>query len=64
MTRLTFLCYVCYVFFIRTSVERGSSLVECQTRNRESPFSNPPFATVSKFGHFHSLHDAPVDSAV
>ena len=22
------------------------------------------FATVSKFGHFHSLHDAPVHSAV
>ena len=23
-----------------------------------------PFATVSKFGHFRSLHDAPVHSAV
>ena len=32
------------------AVERGSSAVECRTRNRESPGSNPPFATVSKFG--------------
>ena len=24
----------------------------------------PTFATVSKFGHFRSLHDASVDSAV
>ena len=35
----------------------GSSPVECQTCNRESPGSNPPFATVSKFGHFRYLHD-------
>ena len=40
-------------------VERGSSVVD-----RESPGSNPPFATVSKFGHFRSLHDASVNSAV
>ena len=38
--------------------------VECRTRNRESPGSNPPFATVSKCGDFCSLHDAPVHSAV
>ena len=36
--------------------ERGSSGVECRTHNRESPGSNPPFATVSKLGHFCSLH--------
>ena len=45
-------------------VERGSSVVECQTRNQVSPGSNPPFATVSKFGNFRSLHVVPVDSAV
>ena len=36
-------------------MERGISVVECRTHNRERPGSNPPFATVSKFGHFHSL---------
>ena len=40
-----------------------AQLVECRTRNRESPGSNP-IVTVSKFGHFLSLHDASVDSAV
>ena len=44
-------------------MERGSSVVECQTSSRESPGSNPPFATVLKFGHFHSLHDTSVHSA-
>ena len=34
------------------------------THNRETPGLNPPIATVSKFGHFRSLHDAPVHSAV
>ena len=38
-------------------MERGSSVVECRTRNRESPGSNPPFATVSTFGNFHSRHE-------
>ena len=33
-------------------VERGSSVVEGQTSNREIPGSNRPFAIVSKFGHF------------
>ena len=41
-------------------VEHGSSVVECRTRNRESPGSN----LFSKFGHFSSLHDALVHSAV
>ena len=40
----------------------GSSVVECWICNRESPVLNPPFATISKFGHFCSLHDAPVHS--
>ena len=31
---------------------------ECWTRNLDSSVSNPPFATVLKFGHFLSLHDA------
>ena len=44
--------------------QSGSSAVERRTRNRESTCSNTPFGTVSKIGHFHSLHDAPVHSAV
>ena len=44
-------------------MERGSSVVECRIGNRESPV-RIPFATVSKFGHFRSLRDASVDSAV
>ena len=39
-------------------------VVECRTRNRNNPGSNPHFAIVWKFGHFCSLHDASVDSAV
>ena len=45
-------------------VARGISVVGCGTGNRESPRSNPPFATVSKFGHFCSLRDAPVHPAI
>ena len=41
-------------------MERGSSVVEWRTRNQVSPGLNPPYATVLKFGHFHSLHDASV----
>ena len=40
------------------------SVVECRTHNRDSPGLNPPFANVLKFGHFRSLHDASVHSAV
>ena len=46
--------------------ERGS----CQLIGRmpDSQLNEPgfesPFATVSKIGHFRSLHDAPVHSAV
>ena len=38
-------------------VVRGSSVVQCWTRNRVcEPGFESPFATVSKIGHFHSLH--------
>ena len=43
-------------------VERGSGRM--LTRKRETTGLNPPFATVSKFWHFQSLHDASVYSAV
>ena len=67
-------CIVCFYeikYMITTSafvccskiVERSGSALECRTRNRESPGSNA-LRTVSKFGHFRSLHDAPVHSAV
>ena len=44
-------------------MEIGSSAVECRTRNRESPGSNP-LCSISKLGHFRSLHDAQVQSGV
>ena len=34
---------------LQYGVECGSSVVECRTRNQESPGSNPPIATVWKF---------------
>ena len=41
-----------------------SSVGKCQTRNRESPGSNPPgFDTVSKIGYVRSLQDGPGHSA-
>ena len=52
------------VFFqitVLIKVERGSSVVGCRTRSLENPGSDPPFATVSKFGHFRSLHDACIN---
>ena len=45
------------------SVERVSSAVECRTHNQGPGFESP-IATISKFGHFRSLHDAPVHSTV
>ena len=33
-------------------MELGSSAVECQTHNRESPGPNPPFATVKNLWAF------------
>ena len=40
------------------------SAIECRTLNRGSTGLNPPFAAVSKPGHFRSLHNAPVHLAV
>ena len=45
-------------------VEFGSLVVEYQTCNQNSSGWNPPVAPISKFGHFRSLHDALVQSAV
>ena len=47
--------YIAMDHLITFFIEHRSSAVEYRTRNRESPGSNTPFATVSKFGHFHSL---------
>ena len=49
---------------LNVSKKCGSPVAECPTRNRESPVSNPTFATVSKFGYFCCLHDASIHSAV
>ena len=40
-------------------VERSSSVVECRTRNRESPGSNPPLLPFRRLGIFRSLHRRP-----
>ena len=46
-------------------VERyGSSVVECQTRNRVSPGSNPPLLPFQRLGIFVLSTVVPVDSAV
>ena len=42
-----------------TVVERSSSVVECRTRNRESPGSNPPLLPFRRLGIFRSLHRRP-----
>ena len=47
-----------------TILPTGRSVVKCLTHNRDSPGLNPPFANVLKFGHFCSLHDASIHSAV
>ena len=44
--------------------ERGSSMVECRTRNQVSPGSNPPLVPFGRLGIFLLSIDAPVDSAV
>ena len=36
----------------KSLVERRSSVVECRTRNRESPGSNPPLLPFRSFGIF------------
>ena len=45
-------------------VERGSSVVECRTRNQVSPGSNPTLLPFGRLGIFLFSIDAPVDSAV
>ena len=45
-------------------VERGSSVVECRTRNQVSPGSNPALLLCRRLGIFVLSIDAPVDSAV
>ena len=45
-------------------MERGSSVVECRTRNQVSPGSNPPLLPFGRLGIFLLSIDAPVDSAV
>ena len=49
---------------INDIVERGSSVVECQTRNQVSAGSNPPLLPFQRLGIFVLSIDAPVDSAV
>ena len=51
--------------YLRTiSVERGSSVEECRTRNQVSPGSNPPLIPFRRLGIFVLSIDVPVDSAV
>ena len=45
-------------------MERGSSAVECRTRNQVSPGSNPTLLPFRRLGIFVLSIDAPVDSAV
>ena len=45
-------------------VERGSSAVECRTRNQVSPVSNPLLLPFRRLGIFILSNNAPVDSAV
>ena len=45
-------------------VERGSSVVECRTHNRESPGSNLSLLPFRRLGIFVLSIDAPVDSAI
>ena len=44
-------------------MERGSSAVECQTRNQVSPGSNPPLLQFQRLAIFVLSVDARVDSA-
>ena len=55
--------YIYFVNEIRHS-KRGSSVVECRTRNQVSPGSNPPLLPFGRLGIFLLFIDAPVDSAV
>ena len=52
------------VVAICLSVERGSSVVECRTRNQVSPGSNPSLLPFRRLCIFVLSIDAPVQSAV
>ena len=52
------------VHYDRLFMERGSSVVECRTRNQVSPGSNPPLVPFRRLGIFVLSINAPVDSAV
>ena len=43
-------------------VGRGSSVVECRTRNQVSPGSNPPLLPFRRLGIFNRSIDTPVHS--
>ena len=49
---------------VTLATKRGSSAVECRTRNLVSPSSNPPLLPFGRLGIFRLSIDAPVDSAV
>ena len=55
---------------LKIKLERGSSAVECRTRNQGatrnqvSPGSNPPLLPFRRLGIFVLSIDAPVESAV
>ena len=53
----------CTIVYLH-NLERGSSVVECRTRNQVSPGSNPPLLPFGRLGIFLLSIDAPVDSAV
>ena len=61
---LSTVCCVVFELCIMYVVERGSSVVECRTRNQVSPGSNPPLLPFGRLGIFLLSIDAPVDSAV
>ena len=52
------------VLYLCICMERGSSVVECGTRNCVSPGSNPHLVPFRRLGIFVLSIDAPVDSAV
>ena len=45
-------------------MERGSSVVECRTRNQVSPGSNPPLLPFGRLGISLLSIDVPVDSVI
>ena len=49
---------------LKKSLESKNWSCRCVCGGHFKLSSRIPFATISKFGHFRSLHDAPVHSAV